>query len=254
MPSLHYSMVTNKLDHLYAHKHTDLDPFRFNQQVVPVFPDMIKRSVPGYSQVLELLGHIIVPSLLEPRRRHICYDLGCSLGAASFALASALHKTHSDITIHALDSSPNMMTELARLLATTPFDSIIKPQCVDICQFHFEPCSLVVLHYTLQFIRAEQKQKLMKDIYQALEPGGWLFMSEKIIPDDDFPELEQWHQSFKRDRGYSDLEIAQKRQALEHVMCPESIETHKQRLLSAGFSRVGCWHQALNFVALAACK
>lgn len=247
-------MAFDKSDRLYAHAHDPLAPFQFNQQVASVFSDMAERSIPGYRQLLDLLSSL-VPSLLEPGKAHICYDLGCSLGAASYQIAYALNtQSYPSTTIYALDQSPAMIQALEQSLIERPeVSGIIHPQCADITQQQLQACSLVVLHYTLQFLDDTDKQKLLDSIYQSLEPGAWLLMSEKIVSHD-LPEIEQWHGSFKRRMGYSDLEIAQKRQALENVMHTDSVEVHKKRLAAAGFSTMGCWHQALNFVALAARK
>jgi tRNA (cmo5U34)-methyltransferase len=60
------------------------------------------------------------------------------------------------------------------------------------------------------------------------------------------------HHDFKRAQGYSDLEIANKRQALENVLVPETRDTHKARLLEAGFSHADVWFQCFNFASLVA--
>ena len=247
-------MAFDKSDRLYAHRKNPLEPFQFNKQVANVFSDMAERSIPGYRQLLEVLSSI-VPSILAPDKQHTCYDLGCSLGAASYQLAYALSsKRYPPATIYAIDQSPAMIKALEQSLTEHPkIASLISPHCADITKQQLQPCSLVVLHYTLQFLDYENKQMLIDNIYQSLNPGGWLLMSEKM-DFQDFPEIEQWHSNFKRDMGYSELEIAQKRQALENVMLTDSLDIHKKRLASAGFTAIGCWHQSLNFVALAARK
>ena len=72
----------------------------------------------------------------------------------------------------------------------------------------------------------------------------------------DTPELHalltDLHIAFKRANGYSELEIAQKRSAIENVMKPDSLEEHRERLLAAGFSKVVPWFQCLNFASLIA--
>ena len=115
---------------------------------------------------------------------------------------------------------------------------------------------MVVLNFTLQFIKPEWRLSLLRQIYQGLLPGGILVLSEKITltsrpAQQIFTEM---HHSFKKAQGYSELEISQKRAALERVLVPESLVCHKQRLQEAGFSIVEVWYQCFNFVSLLAIR
>ena len=124
----------------------------------------------------------------------------------------------------------------------------------DILKLQFQPTSLVALNFTLQFIPREQRPALLANIRQALVPGGALILSEKLRFEDEQEQdlLTDLHIAFKRANGYSELEIAQKRSAIENVMKPDSLETHRQRLLDAGFTKVLPWFQCLNFASLIA--
>ena len=87
-----------------------------------------------------------------------------------------------------------------------------------------------------------------------MRSGGALVLSEKVRFDDGKEQLLQteWHHDFKRAQGYTDLEISQKRDALEHVMKPESLDQHRERLQQAGFREVYRWYQGFNFVSMVA--
>ena len=124
----------------------------------------------------------------------------------------------------------------------------------DILALEFQPASLVALNFTLQFIAPEQRLELLTRIRQALLPGGALILSEKLRFADEVEHelLGELHLAFKRANGYSELEIAQKRSAIENVMKPDSLEQHRERLLAAGFSKVVPWFQCLNFASLIA--
>ena len=119
-----------------------------------------------------------------------------------------------------------------------------------------ENASVVVMNFTLQFIAVEERHALIERIYQGLKPGGVLILSEKLAFDDqnqsDF--LVNAHHDFKRDNGYSDLEISQKRTALENVMIPETLACHQQRLTAAGFGFSSVWFQCFNFASMVAVK
>jgi len=124
----------------------------------------------------------------------------------------------------------------------------------DILELDFQPCSVVALNFTLQFIAPEQRLALLTRIHQSLLPGGALILSEKLRFEDPLEQqlLTDLHIGFKRANGYSELEIAQKRSALDNVMKPDSLEQHRERLLGAGFSQVIPWFQCLNFTSLIA--
>ncbi len=245
--------MNHQPDRLFAQPLTQVSDFAFNEDVVRVFPDMIKRSVPGYPTIVENLG-VLAAHFAQPDS--LLYDLGCSLGATSQALRR--HVRHSNCRVLAVDNSSAMVTRCREYLHAqdSMFQELLPVEVIeaDILQLALQPCSLVALNFTLQFIAPEQRLGLLQRIRQALLPGGALLLSEKLQFEDahDQQLLTELHLNFKRANGYSDLEIAQKRSALENVMLTDSLETHRQRLLDAGFSRVILWFQCINFASLIA--
>ena len=115
---------------------------------------------------------------------------------------------------------------------------------------------MVVLNFTLQFITPEQRTELINRIAKNLVPGGLLVLSEKVTDQDNVCKelLIDLHHDFKRANGYSELEIAQKRTALENVMRPDSLSCHQERLTNAGFSHIAPWFQCFNFLSIVAIK
>jgi tRNA (cmo5U34)-methyltransferase len=124
----------------------------------------------------------------------------------------------------------------------------------DITQMEFKTASVVIMNFTLQFIPINERLKLLKKIRSSMVPGGLLILSEKLtMPDAEMNELMvNLHHDFKRSQGYSGLEIAQKRDAIDNVLIPETAEVHRTRLTEAGFSRSGVWFQCLNFASFIA--
>jgi len=116
--------------------------------------------------------------------------------------------------------------------------------------------SVVVLNLTLQFVSSDKRNDLIQSIYQGLKPGGLLLLTEKIIHDTvELDSLQQhFYKKFKRENGYSDLEISQKRDALEDVLVPDTLETHRERLQRAGFIKIDTWLKWFNFAAMLAIK
>lgn len=244
--------VTKKTDAIYAAPLQNIIDFQFDERVVSVFPDMIQRSVPGYGMIISNIG-ILAAKYAQPGSH--CYDLGCSLGAASLAMRQRIAAPDCDII--AVDNSNAMIERARELLSQDTKPSIpVTMICSDIQEVTIENASVVVLNFTLQFIPPKQRLALIKRIYEGLNPGGILILSEKIAfsePDRQNFHIEL-HHDFKRANGYSDLEISQKRTALENVMIPETLAVHKRRLKSAGFSSSELWLQCFNFASMVAIK
>lgn len=225
--------------------------FQFDEKVVKVFPDMINRSVPGYSLIVPMLG-LLARRFVQADS--VVYDLGSSLGAACLAVRHAI-KTD-DVEIVAVDNSASMVDKFRELLQQDPGSIPVDVRLMDIEDCETVDASLVILNFTLQFINMDKRLDLLQRIYQNLKPGGALLLSEKICFEDQQSQQLQidWHHDFKRSQGYSDLEVANKRNALENVLIPESLETHRQRLGQAGFETIIPWFQCFNFISLVAIK
>ena len=245
-------MTTRKQDAIYASPLNELIDFRFDERVVDVFPDMIQRSVPGYGTIISTIG---VLAGKYAQADSYCYDLGCSLGAVTLSMRQKI--TEPNCKIIAVDNSFAMIERGQELLASDASSNVaVEMVCSDIDDITIENASVVVMNFTLQFIPLEQRLALINRIYQGLNKGGILILSEKIAFDNierqDFQT--EIHHDFKRANGYSDLEISQKRTALENVLLPETLETHQQRLTEAGFAFNDVWFQCFNFMSLVAVK
>lgn len=244
--------MTRKTDAIYAAPLEEMIDFKFDERVVAVFPDMIQRSVPGYGMIISNIG--IVAAKYAQAGSH-CYDLGCSLGAVSLAMRQRI--TQPDCDIIAVDNSPAMIERGRELLALDSSPNVpVTMTCADLQEVSIENASVVVLNFTLQFIPPAARLALLKRIHAGLRPGGVLILSEKIAFSE--PGRQQFHEAlyydFKRANGYSDLEISQKRSALEKVLIPETLACHQERLGAAGFSSSELWFQCFNFTSLVAMK
>ena len=244
--------MTRKQDNIYAAPLGEIVDFQFDDQVAEVFPDMIQRSVPGYAMMISTIG-ILAAKYAQSNSQ--CYDLGCSLGAVSLAMRQ--HICQPDCDIIAVDNSRAMLERARQHLAAEKTSPVaVQMVCADIQDVTIDNASVVVLNLTLQFIPPAERLRLIRRIYQGLKSGGILILSEKITFEE--PLRQQFHTElhldFKRAHGYSDLEISQKRSALEKVMIPETLACHQQRLLEAGFAFTEIWFQCLNFVSLVAIR
>ncbi|WXL24520.1 carboxy-S-adenosyl-L-methionine synthase CmoA [Ectopseudomonas mendocina] len=245
--------MTKQPDRLFAQPLDQVPDFVFNEDVVRVFPDMIKRSVPGYPTIVENIG-VLAGQFAQPNS--VLYDLGSSLGAVTQALRR--HVQVEGCKVIAVDNSSAMVERCREYLHAqdSMFQELLPVEVVeaDILELEFQPASLIAMNFTLQFIQPEHRCNLLKKIHQALLPGGALILSEKLRFEDASQHdlLTDLHIAFKRANGYSELEIAQKRSAIEKVMLPDSFEKHRERLLEAGFTQVVPWFQCLNFASLIA--
>ena len=238
-------------DLIYSNPQTQVKDFAFDAQVVEVFPDMISRSVPGYNTIIDTIGRL--SQCFVQDNTHI-YDLGCSLGAATLAVRKGINVKGCKII--SVDNSSAMVERckmhINAFKGETPVE-IIEGNIQDI---KIQNASMVVLNFTLQFIDKTQRQALINNIAKGINSGGILVVSEKISHGDSVIDkhLIDLHHDFKRANGYSELEVAQKRTALENVMRTDTIEQHIERLTKAGFSRVSPWFQCFNFISFIAIK
>ena len=240
---------TGGRDDLFASPLSDPGLFRFDASVASVFPDMINRSVPGYATVVGMTGTLAAQ---HARPGSQIYDLGCSWGAS--LLSVAREPACDRCKLIGIDNSESMLKQASNHLAQFPEAKRIQLQHADVLDTPLHNASVVIMNYTLQFIPIEEREGLLKRIREAMMPGDVLILSEKLtLPD---PRLNEYlidlHHDFKRQQGYSDLEIAQKRQALEDVLVPETRQTHVERLQKVGFSRCDVWFHCLNFGSLIA--
>lgn len=238
--------MNEKHDNLFAKSRALTSGFRFDKQVVRVFPDMIARSVPGYELVVPMIG-MLARRYAQPDSN--LYDLGCSLGAASLAMGLAVRTPGTKIV--AVDNSEAMVSRFRKTLKAHSGGVPIEVHLENILDTVISNASVVVLNFTLQFLDREQRLGLIKKIAAGMRAGGVLIVSEKICFENENEQADQtaWHHDFKRTQGYSDLEIAQKRNALEEVLRPETEASHFERFEQAGLSNPRRWFQCFSFAS-----
>lgn len=237
-------------DNIYQAPLEQVPNFRFDQAVARVFPDMIQRSVPGYAETVAMSG--IIAGRYAQANTNL-YDLGCSLGAVTLAMRHALKEPGCKII--GIDNSEHMIERAKHFIALDEGNTEVELLCADILNTPITNASVTALNFVLQFIAPEQRLTLLKNIAQATVAGGALILSEKICFSPEEQALQQeLHWDFKRANGYSDLEVSQKRSAIEKVLIPETEQAHIERLKAAGFSQVIRWYQCFNFVSFLAVK
>ncbi len=247
---MHTTTMPDNIDNIFNKQQDMIIDFAFDESVAKVFPDMIRRSVPGYASIISLTG-LFAQQYIQANSN--VYDLGCSLGASATAILK--RPIHIPFKLIAVDNSAAMIEQCKKNLAAYTHKSVALLHN-DLQDIVIENASFVILNFTLQFTPIEARQELLQSIYNGLMPGGALMLSEKII----FPEQQDqnfhdaMHHTFKRANAYNNLEISQKRQALENILLPESLETHIHRMQKSGFRDVHKWFQCFNFCSFIAIK
>ena len=240
-----------KRDSLYHQPRKQVVDFAFDNAVVDVFPDMIRRSVPGYETIISLLGTL---GNQYAQDNSNIYDLGCSLGASTLSLYQQTQAAN--IQFISIDNAPAMVEQCQQNLHKHMPNSRHQVLCQNIEETEINNASVVVINFTLQFLPMKTRLILLNKIYQGLLPNGCLILSEKIQFENQVKQdlLTQCHHGFKRANHYSDLEISQKRTSLENVLIPETPEAHLQRLQNTGFKVVEQWFQCFTFNSFLAIK
>ncbi len=238
-------------DRLFARGEATPGGFRFDADVTRVFADMISRSVPGYAETVAQTGWLAGRFATAGTS---LYDLGCSLGATLFAAIRATDGV--DVRAVGVDTSAPMLARCRERLEAAGLPRTPELLEADVREVAFEPASFMALNWTLQFVPVEDRGALLGRIHDALVPGGALVLSEKVVdPDPDRQALlDRLHLDFKRAQGYSELEIAAKRTAIEDVLVPETLAAHEARLAAAGFATVVPVARTLNFATLLAVR
>ena len=244
-PSTNLPPWEDARDEIFVSHQPTAGEFRFDEQVARVFPDMLRRSIPGYGALLELIG--VLASCVVTHESRV-YDLGCSLGAVSLSIRHALGSRCA--TILAVDNSEAMVRRCREFVEADSATVPVEVHCNDVTTFPLEEASLIVSNFTLQFVPPDQRLRLLERARNALGSGGVFVLSEKVRASEGAtPSLHPaLHDAFRQANGYTQLELSRKRQALEHVLIADSEAEHEARLRQAGFEPE-VWFRALDFVS-----
>jgi tRNA (cmo5U34)-methyltransferase len=243
-------MPTKKKDTLFK-KSTAPGKFEFNEPVARVFDDMLERSVPFYKEcqqmVIDLARHFA-------QKDSTIFDLGCSTGTLLRHLVKAIPKTN-NIRFVGLDNSEAMLKKAhSKLKGHLKRCELVEANLES--DFKLAGASVIIMNYTLQFIPPKRRAAMLKKIYKGLRPGGGLILIEKVRGESNGLNdlfVEQYH-AYKQSQGYSKLEIAKKREALENVLVPLKPGKNRDLLTEAGFRQVDVFFKWFNFAGFLAVK
>ena len=245
------NLGNENLDKVFKDEITKVSDFKFGTTVVNVFDDMVSRSVPYYNEMQRMLAEIAADHVKEGT---FVYDLGCSTGTTLIGLDQLIP---SDIRFIGIDESQEMLDKCDVKLKEAGF---VRPYDLVAGDLHQQlPItngSVVILCLTLQFVRPLYRERLLKNIYDGLNPGGVLLLVEKVLAESSIfnRDFIKYYYNYKRRNHYSELEISQKREALENVLIPYKLSENMLLLKEAGFAECEIFFKWYNFSGMIAHK
>lgn len=225
--------------------------FKFGVHVAKVFDDMVNRSVPFYGEIQRMMAELAADYAKEGTD---VYDLGCSTGTTLIGMDTMVNK---NIRFIGVDDSQEMLDKCKSKLLDVGFSRPYELRCADLGQdIKIENASVVVLCLTLQFVRPVHREQLLKTIYDSLNPGGVLILVEKILAEESKfnRDFINYYYNYKRRNNYSEMEISQKREALENVLVPYKLSENITLLRDKGFAHCEVFFKWYNFAGLIAIK
>jgi tRNA (cmo5U34)-methyltransferase len=240
-----------KKDEVFRGEIKKASDFKFGAEVASVFDDMVNRSVPYYGEIQRMIAELAATHAKEGTD---IYDLGCSTGTTMIGMDTLVNQ---NIRFVGIDDSQQMLDKCKSKLLERGFSRDYELRCADLNKgVKISNASVVVLCLTLQFVRPIYREQLLKNIYEGLNPGGVLILIEKILAEDsrfnrDFID---YYYDYKRRNHYSEMEIAQKREALENVLIPYKLSENITMLRDRGFEPCEVFFKWYNFSGLIAVK
>ncbi|MDJ0836990.1 MAG: carboxy-S-adenosyl-L-methionine synthase CmoA [Acidobacteriota bacterium] len=237
-------------DRIFREPLSKLAGFEFDEKVAAVFDDMAHRSIPFYEEVQTMIVDLVGQYYQEGTR---IYDLGCSTGSMTARLALAYDGIHEIVGI---DSSSAMIDKARANLDRLETAVKLTLEPGDVREVEITDASVVIMNYTLQFVRPLYRERVIERIFNGLQPGGVLILSEKVLEENTHLSrlfIDAYYR-FKRARGYTELEISQKRERLENVLVPYKVSELTELLQRGGFSEAGVFFKWHNFASLIAMK
>ena len=238
-------------DEIFRNESRPVGDFSFNEEVATVFDDMLSRSVPFYEEIQRMIAELACDFAVDGTN---IYDLGCSTGTTLLNLNRQLGNR---VRFIGVDYSADMLEKCRMKLSDNHFSGEYELICADLNKsILIENASVVVMVLSLQFIRPLYRERLIESIFRGINNNGSLIIVEKVLGEDSvFNRLFiKYYYDMKKKNGYSELEIAKKRESLENVLVPYRLLENRELLLKQGFRYCDVFFKWYNFCGLVAVK
>lgn len=238
-------------DRIFSEKRDLVHNFDFGAATANVFDDMLDRSVPFYQEIQRMIGELASDFSVPGTN---IYDLGCSTCNTFLAIENCIAE---NVTCIGWDYSPEMIEKARQKLAARSFSRPVQLECKDLNKgIPIANASVVILNLTLQFVRPLLREKVIRSIAEGMNPGGCLILVEKVLTENSSINrlfIKHYYEMKKRN-GYTEMEIAQKREALENILVPYHLDENRELLLSNGFTACDSFFRWYNFSGIVAIK
>jgi tRNA (cmo5U34)-methyltransferase len=238
-------------DEVFKEVYSKPADFTFSSKVAGVFDDMVNRSVPFYEEMQRMVAELAADHCIPHTK---VYDLGCSTGTTLIYMDQAVPD---NICFIGIDDSADMLSKCRQKLEALPCSHPYALQEEDLNRpVTIRDASVAVLCLTLQFVRPINRERLLKEIYEGLVPGGVVIIVEKILAENSAfnRDFIKYYYDMKRRHLYSEMEIAQKREALENVLIPYKLSENITLLQKSGFDHCEVFFKWYNFSGIIAKK
>jgi len=238
-------------DKIFSDPMKSISDFQFDSKVASVFDDMLVRSVPFYEEIQRMIFEMVQDFAVDGT--HI-YDLGCSTGTTLLGIDHTLGKS---VKLIGIDNSDEMLAKCREKFEKSGITSEFELLNADLnSRFPIRNASVVVMILTLQFVRPLYREPLIRSIYQGLNQQGCLLIVEKVLGEDSVFNrfFIEYYYRMKRRHGYTEMEISQKREALENVLIPYKLMENRELILNAGFRCFDVFFKWYNFCGMVAVK
>jgi tRNA (cmo5U34)-methyltransferase len=238
-------------DEIFRNESRPVGDFSFNEEVATVFDDMLNRSVPFYQEIQRMIGELACDFAVDGTN---IYDLGCSTGTTLLNLNRHLGDR---VRFIGVDYSGDMLEKCRKKFSDNHFSGEYELVCADLNRgIYMENASVVIMVLSLQFIRPLNREKLLESIFRGMNDNGCLIVVEKVLGEDSvFNRLFiKYYYDMKKKNGYSELEIAKKRESLENVLIPYRLLENRELLLKQGFRYCDVFFKWYNFCGMVAIK
>lgn len=238
-------------DEVFKEAFSKPSDFKFTNKVAGVFDDMVNRSVPFYEEIQRMVAELAANHFMEGTA---IYDLGCSTGTTMIQMDETVK---GEARFVGIDDSVAMLDKCRAKLTEAGFTHAFDLEVADLnTGVAIANASVVVLCLTLQFVRPIHRERLVKQVYDGLQKGGVVLLVEKILAEDSSfnRDFIHYYYEMKRRHQYSEMEIAQKREALENVLIPYKVSENIALFRNAGFEHCELFFKWYNFAGIIAKK
>tara|TARA_R100000773_G_scaffold44468_1_gene45730 strand:- start:4092 stop:4805 length:714 start_codon:yes stop_codon:yes gene_type:complete len=219
------------------------------------FDNHIDKSIRGYK---ELLNDVVSFSRYFVEEKTHVLDIGCSTGKLTKEIFLENHEHKNRVTYEGVEYAKGFQEdlhkrsdELWKMVEESKNRSFINFSEKDIREYSlgYNKYSYITSIFTLQFMPKTDREKLIRDIYTSLIPGGAFVFAEKVYSQNAHIQdmLTFMYYDYKR-KHFEDKDILDKENTLRHMLKPNTWPEINEFLTKAGFKDIQVFWRNHNFL------